>query len=926
MSPDPAPLKSLSQRGNAPAGRGDLVRLMTRFGEEGLDMAADLVGYARIEKKEDLPLKRKPPSREGIKPSETDAQDVTHYFEPEEKARFWRVSGHKTKEKEKKERPAWIDDTIAFAPGEVRRNLDIAPPKQPPLVPWFQMWPFLKSALGMTHETRQIDMAKAPEEAARLAPVDAFPREQKKAWAPVCRLLLDFDTRLTPFWSDMSGLQKGIEKLRGRLGLETYILENGPEESWRKWGDDRRKTRPGAPEPGSPVLIASDLGAFDSTGRFLKSWLRFGKRLRRAGFVPVVLNPCPPGRWEKEWTGVFQVVRWDRGRRLPRMDASRRIKTPLSLEKPPDEKAEKARAKRLLGLLSPAVWVENALLRAIRLLLPRKSVDAGTEAAVWNHEDTHACSLGFALKNEVIDDYFERFLEKKPEKFRDKVLDVIQNRHSYFSDALKGEEAFIAGALAGRDTGRAEMFMRRFVATILQGALSEHGGETAWFDRLTARRFDHPNMWEKSEALAAAWGIINRERCLKGSCKLPRQMDASRIAWVFEDSGPPLHLKVSQRGEQFVVCDKSAALEVGPEGWSAVGSPVAELTSGDFTLQAEWMDEDGGESDLFYLSPGKPLQIPISDSNRLVLHTDHDDLTVTSLERPSWAEAVGRDKNGLFLIPQGEELDQRFYWPRWSDRLGNDDYGMYADFVIAGVQQRFRWIKPGRFMMGSPEDEPGRFDDELLHEVVITEGFWLADTACSQKLWEAVMGNNPSEFKGEKRPVDSVSWYDCMEFIQKINSKIPCLNLRLPTETEWEYACRAGTQTPFSFGDTITTYQAHYDENYPYTWRKKWKSQKKTMNVKSFPSTVNLKSFHCNAWGLYEMHGNVWEWCFDGKRKYEPGVALSPTGQVGGKDRVLRGGGWINESRYLRSASRGVNEPDVHWDNQGFRLAQGHPA
>jgi formylglycine-generating enzyme required for sulfatase activity len=154
---------------------------------------------------------------------------------------------------------------------------------------------------------------------------------------------------------------------------------------------------------------------------------------------------------------------------------------------------------------------------------------------------------------------------------------------------------------------------------------------------------------------------------------------------------------------------------------------------------------------------------------------------------------------------------------------------------IKGIEQRFRWIEPGKFMMGSPESEPERYDDELLHEVVLTKGFWLAETACTQELWEAVMGSNSSRFKGKKRPVENVSWEDCATFLEKINILIPGRNFRLPTEAEWEYACRAGTQTPFSFGDNITPEQVNYDGNYPYNNGPKGEYRGKTVDVGSLP-------------------------------------------------------------------------------------------
>jgi formylglycine-generating enzyme required for sulfatase activity len=235
-------------------------------------------------------------------------------------------------------------------------------------------------------------------------------------------------------------------------------------------------------------------------------------------------------------------------------------------------------------------------------------------------------------------------------------------------------------------------------------------------------------------------------------------------------------------------------------------------------------------------------------------------------------------------------------------------------FRVAGVRQALRWIPPGRFRMGSPSTEPERDDDERLHEVVLTWGFWLAETACTQALWEAVMGENPSHFKGLERPVENVSWEDVQGFIARLNERVSGLEVRLPTEAEWEYACRAGTKTPFWFGDQITPEQANYDGNYPYAGGKKGVYREETVEVKALPA---------NGWGLYQMHGNVWEWCADWYSEYPEGTVIDPSGPQGGADRVLRGGSWVVNGRRLRSAYRNRDGPGNRYGHIGFRLARG---
>jgi len=178
------------------------------------------------------------------------------------------------------------------------------------------------------------------------------------------------------------------------------------------------------------------------------------------------------------------------------------------------------------------------------------------------------------------------------------------------------------------------------------------------------------------------------------------------------------------------------------------------------------------------------------------------------------------------------------------------------------------------------------------------------------------MGENSSVFKGAKRPVETVSWNNCVTFINKINGKLSGLDLRLPTEAEWEYGCRAETNAPFSFGDNITTEQVNYDGNFPYIRSKKGEYRKESVEVGSLP---------CNQWGLYKMHGNVYEWCSDWYGEYQAKTEVDPVGPEVGEDRVLRGVCWIYDGRNVRSAHRYRYGPGDRDDvYTGLRLARGH--
>ena len=248
---------------------------------------------------------------------------------------------------------------------------------------------------------------------------------------------------------------------------------------------------------------------------------------------------------------------------------------------------------------------------------------------------------------------------------------------------------------------------------------------------------------------------------------------------------------------------------------------------------------------------------------------------------------------------------------------GDDRYGLWIDVVIGGSVQRFRWIEPGEFVMGSPDTEQGHQSNEgPQHVVRLTEGFWLAETACSQAVWEAVTGSNPSHFKDDSQnPVEHVSWGDLDEFLQKVGEMLPGVKVALPTEAEWEYAGRAGAEIAFNWGAEITPAQANYDGRKAYADGSTGEYLKKP---------VPVKSFEPNAWGLYQMHGNVWEWCADGMRPYDGEVQENPrgeTGDTGDTPRVVRGGSWNDVPGRLRAAFRNRRPRGKRGGTLGFRFS-----
>lgn len=239
--------------------------------------------------------------------------------------------------------------------------------------------------------------------------------------------------------------------------------------------------------------------------------------------------------------------------------------------------------------------------------------------------------------------------------------------------------------------------------------------------------------------------------------------------------------------------------------------------------------------------------------------------------------------------------------------------GPRAGVFTNSVGMAFIYVPPGTFEMGSPPDELGRDLDETLHKITLTKGFYLQNTEVTQAQWKGVMGGNPSMLKNDDLPVTNVSWDDALAFIRTLNQLEGTDTYRLPSEAEWEYACRAGVQTPFPTGLFLSTDQANYDGNYPYDGYEKGVFRR---------TTVRVDKFLPNKWGFYDMSGNVSEWCQDYYGPYSSKPEINPGGASSGLFRVLRGGSWYYDIQSCRCASRHKADPSNQSIVIGFRVAK----
>jgi formylglycine-generating enzyme required for sulfatase activity len=239
----------------------------------------------------------------------------------------------------------------------------------------------------------------------------------------------------------------------------------------------------------------------------------------------------------------------------------------------------------------------------------------------------------------------------------------------------------------------------------------------------------------------------------------------------------------------------------------------------------------------------------------------------------------------------------------------------YTANLPGGQTLTLCYCPSGSFTMGSPASEADRSEDEQQVRVTLSHSYWMGRTEVTQAQWSAVMGSNPSNFKGDKLPVETISWSDADVFVKKLNAQVPLPGgwvWALPTETEWEYACRAGTTTATAFGSSLSSEQASFHGAYPYGSASKGRYLEKTCDVASYSA---------NEWGLHDMHGNVWEWCadaWDGTSKLPGGT--DPRGSAG-SSRVIRGGSWFSGGHGCRLARRSWNDPGNSGNDLGVRVA-----
>ncbi len=854
--------------------RADLVRLFAATARGDRALAAATLGFVR-EREADPPIEMVTPDELSL-PNTDESTKTTSEELPQPtpivQTPLWRFEAMTFRDEPDVSEPTH-DEVQGLTPEDIHGSGQslFATPKPTPLAPWSKLWPRLRHALMATVPSREPDVAKWVHRVAQGEMVTRIPRLERKAWPARLSIWIDRSRRLIPFWADQIEVCRLLYKVCDRRGLDIRRLDASTQNSLlRRRGDFVDNA---GLDGQTPLLVLGDLGCLGTDADRL-AWRNTAEHLRRREIGLSALVPLGPARWNRSLARIWRAIPWEQGRSRNGTGLSKNTKT-LS-----------ERAEQLLRIVSLAAYVQPGLLRALRLLLPPDQADASTEADVWNHADVRgADAAGMVLHADAAEKWRNAFAAENDAGLKERVSQTIRHWHEGLPRELLRAETLVWLSVAPNVRAPGDERDALEFAARLEGSAITSGDDPQWAELV--KRYGHALLagmpaaiYERIPALQTVWVASFQ------GVAAPGGIDPAAIRRKLERPGETRHWWVRQVGASWVFGLNERGTEW-PSYIQGPGSPLAW-----FEASRPWVTVVRGQTvEEHRLEPGLTLWFDLDEP--VELRTDRCTVRLSPWVRESWTMAAGRD-----------------------------EFGLWADADIRGVVQRFRWIPPGRFLMGSPETEVGRFNNEgPQHWVTLIEGRWFGDTPVTQALWKAVMQSNPSLFVGDELPVENVDWNDCQQFIEQLSA----INARLPGEIEWEYACRAGTTTATWVGDIdfrvnndvlLLNPIAWYSDNC-ITEHEQRENGHKYQQGKT--QAVALKN--PNPFGLYDTLGNVYEWVRDIYEDYrqvsDPSWVESPVVRI---LRVLRGGCWASFSRFIRAAHRRAYGPEIQLEGIGFRL------
>lgn len=769
------------------------------------------------------------------------------------------------------------------AKGDSESDCELRPnPASPALSPWSRLYRLIEAWLREDRPGRGVDTRKLARQLSSGRASTHLPRPVRLAWTSRVLVIVDVRLALAPVRADQARLVSKLRRVRGQRGLGVEALKSVPSDS-----DALRCL--GQTDRGIPVLALSDLG-HSGTREDRDAWRELGHTLHQAGRRLFALVPVPSKKWMPSLQTLWNAYPWE-----PELSGVEREgtapATDLSLE--------------VLRLLSVAGRIEPGLLRATRLLLTRQGADIGTELEAWTSpvmlgQFETAATLDLEWARAARSRFAEPAARRPDSSERDVIALMRAWRRNLPPEIWHREVLELAGHHEGNvdaeELASAVDFFNELPALLESGSGIDHEGLLAFMRRT--------NQW-------ASDAMVRHRACREALHELWRKAHEGESDVVMPG---PFELPIAKPpplgSEEQVIHVIESGGRLGISADRSGPSPIGTLQASDPVLRIE---DDGDGARRLQLSPQGVLRLEPPVGRKLRLSTDRHELILEAMPRPKWAHACGRDQ-----------------------------YGFWAELQVSGVTQRMRWIPPGSFVQGSPESEIGRRDNEGPQRVVtLTKGFWLADTPVTQGFYRVVQGGDSSRLPMDDRPVVRVDFEGAHRFIRALGSRVPEFAGRLPTEPEWEYACRAGSSGATYAGDL----EYHDEVTASPLDRIAWYSGNSDSGGEPAPVGIEVRPFgrasrrpgstggtyptklkEANAWGLYDMLGNVWEFCEDRcglePSSYPPGNCTDPPPATEGVWRIVRGGSWYAYARRVRAAYRdgGV----WRWrngDDLGFRLA-----
>ncbi len=725
-----------------------------------------------------------------------------------------------------------------------------------------------------------------------------LPRLIRQSWPATLVLMLDVSTELFPYRYDMYRVVALLQALVPRAQMRVMAGAHGPFGPWH--GLHGQGTHSDAddgmrPQPGCTYLLLSDLGLLRPASDMAQAWSAWlvGAQARQCTCVAL----APVGQQDVSATlgARVRLLRWSPDSRLQpeRGLPESQIRA--------DSSSDDA-LRDLLACLSVTVRMDPPLLRTLRQTGSAPQ-DASLEGRLWAHPDVlsttyaslrrgrmasqqaaspllsaarwsalqKACVFHhqhWPLGMRVVEGMHQLTASPQPQaalldQLRQSLIDLAHSVHSGQGDhnALQANADYVLQ----RAPHHAQTHLRVALDALAQASGRATGPRQRW---CLLQRGEHLYIAPATDTRPPGPGAV--------LCSDLGQAASGELVRIVQPRRPPQYLPLPAQG--------MLALPV-----IAAGAGIV-LGGGETQLQRRqrtrgvwgWRQSDKGMIETLDL----PWSIDLSFPNEDVVRGF---ALLPSQKGGEVRVGIDRDEYGIFL--ELSPLMER-------GRIFPQDQPL-----------RFRYLPPATYLQGSLQGI-GHADEHPQHPVTLSQGLWLAETPCTQALWQAVMGKNPSHFKqGEdapRRPVENVSWDDVQTFFKKLQPLLPpgCEAV-LPTESQWEYACRAGTQTEYWWGDEADDARAN------------WNQQHK--------GTTPMDRYPPNPWGLYDMHGNIWEWCADGHRDYAAEPARDPEGPGAGDSRVVRGGSWLDRPGRARAACRGWGRRGYAYLSYGFRFALRSP-